>query len=72
MKLQKYQIITCLLVLYASFMTIYFGMDLLKDGHSVRFWVTLIAEVIVIILAFFALRRRDQYRTRRKKELKDL
>lgn len=67
MKIKKYQLITCLLTIYAIFMTFYFGIDLLKEGKAVRFWVTLGAELIVIILAFFALRKRDQYRQNRER-----
>lgn len=48
-------------------MTFYFGIDLLKEGKAVRFWVTLGAELIVIVLAFFALRKRDQYRQNRER-----
>lgn len=68
MKIKKYQLVTCLLAIYALFMTFFFGLDLLKSGQSVRFWVTLGAEIIVIILAFFALRRRDMYREQRKRD----
>ncbi|MCH5225598.1 MAG: hypothetical protein J1D77_06335 [Muribaculaceae bacterium] len=64
--MKKHQFITVLLSLYALFMTLYFGLDLLKEGQSLRFWLTLIAETIVIVLAFFALRRRDQLRKNRK------
>ena len=72
MKIKKYQILTCIISIYALFMTIYFGLDLLKEGQSFRFWITLIAETGVIILAYFALKKRDFYRQQRKKELKDL
>ena len=67
MKLQKHQVITFMLAAYALFMTFYFGLDLLKEGQSVRFWVTLGVEIIVIILAFFALRKRDRMRAQRRK-----
>lgn len=70
--MKKYQLITCLLAIYALFMTFYFGLDLLTNGYATRFWITLIAETGVIILAFFALKRRDYYRQQRKKEMKDL
>ncbi|MCH5227612.1 MAG: hypothetical protein J1F16_07360 [Muribaculaceae bacterium] len=72
MKLKKYHIITCIMAIYALFMTIYFGLDLLREGQTVRFWVTLIAESIVLVLAFFALRKRDEYRIRRKREIEEL
>ena len=66
MKIKKYQLVTFLLALYAIFMTLYFGLDLLKSGNIARFWITLGAEIIVIILAFFALRKRDRLREQRK------
>ena len=69
MKLKKYQFVTILLTAYALFMTLYFGLDLLKNGEQTRFWVTLGCETAVIILAFFALRKRDSLRAKRKKDL---
>ncbi|MCH5228944.1 MAG: hypothetical protein J1F12_02990 [Muribaculaceae bacterium] len=68
MKIKKYQFVTCLLAVYAIFMTFYFGLDLLKTGQEIRFWITFISEIVVIILAYFALRRRDQYRDQRKRK----
>lgn len=70
--MKKYQLITALLAIYALFMSIYFGLDLLREGQALRFWITIGAETIVIILAYFALKRRDQYREARKREIKDL
>ena len=72
MKIQKHQAITILLGLYALFMTFYFGIDLLKEGQTIRFWATFIIEIAVITLAYFALRKRDQYKIQRKRETKDL
>lgn len=66
MKLQKYKLITFLLVVYALFMTFYFGIDLLKSGHATRFWLTVGGEALCIVLTFFALRRRDRYRQQNK------
>ena len=68
MKIKKYQLVTFLLAVYALFMTFYFGLDLLRSGQAVRFWVTLGAEIIVIVLAFFALRKREMYRDQRKRD----
>lgn len=62
MKLQRHIIVPILLAAYALFMTLYFGTDLLKSGQYLRFYATLGAEIIVIILTFFALRRRDRLR----------
>ena len=67
MKIKKHQFITILLLAYGLFMTLYFGLDLLKEGQAVRFWATVAGETIVIILAYFALRKRDQYREQRKR-----
>lgn len=62
MKFQRYKVVTTLLVLYALFMSIYFGRDLINSGQTTRFFVTLGAEAVVIVLAFFALRRKDRLR----------
>ena len=71
MKVQKYQVVTFMLVAYGLFMTLFFGLDLLKSGQALRFWLTLGAEIIVVTLAFFALRKRDRLRKERKKDLQD-
>ena len=67
MKLKRYQVQIFLLAAYAAFMTIYFGIDLLRSGHSFRFWITLGVEIVVLTLAFFALRRREKLREERRK-----
>ncbi len=72
MKLQRYKVVTALLTVYALFMTFHFGTDLLKTGHATRFYLTLAAETIVLILTFFALRRRDRLRQERKDREKNL
>lgn len=68
MKLQRYKVVTFLLIVYALFMTFYFGTDLLKSGHATRFWLTVAGETICIILTFFALRRRDRFRQAQKNQ----
>lgn len=65
MKIKKYQVVTGVLAIYGIFMTLYFGLDLLKEGQTLRFWITLSAEIIVIILAYFALKRRDNLHKKR-------
>lgn len=62
MKIERHVGVTVLMVAYALFMTLYFGIDLLKSGHSLRFYLTAAAEAVVIVLAYFALRRRDRIR----------
>ena len=66
MKLKKHQFVTGLIAIYAIFMALYFGPDLLKEGKALRFWVTLGCEAIVIVLAYFALKRRDEYREQKR------
>jgi len=43
-------------------MTLHFGLDLLKTGQETRFYLTVSIEIIVIVLTFYALRRRDRFR----------
>ena len=64
--MKRHILVPILLTAYALFMTLYFGIDLLKSGHEFRFWATVVAETVVIILTFFALRRRDRLREQRK------
>ena len=71
MKFQRYQVITFLLAAYGLFMTLFFGLDLLKSGQALRFWVTWGAEILVVTLAFFALRKRDRLRKEREKDLQN-
>lgn len=58
MKIPRYKLIPSLLTVYALFMTLYFGLDLLRQGQSFRFFATVCAEAILIVLTYFALRRR--------------
>lgn len=66
--MKRHILVTILLTIYALFMTFYFGLDLLKSGHAFRFYATLIAEIVIITLTFFALRRRDRLRDQRKRQ----
>lgn len=69
MKLQRHITVTSLLVIYALFMTLHFGLDLLKSGQATRFYLTIAAETLVIVLTFFALRRRDRIRERNNENI---
>lgn len=64
--MQRHKVITLLLVIYALFMTLYFGTDLLKSGQSSRFYITAISEIAVITLTYFALRKRDNLRKNKR------
>lgn len=58
-KIRRHQAITAILVVYALFMTIYFGRDLLIQGQHLRFYATLGTEIIVIIVTYIFLKKRD-------------
>ncbi|MEZ3531881.1 MAG: hypothetical protein K1V90_02275 [Muribaculaceae bacterium] len=68
MKAQRHVTVTILLSVYALFMCIYFGIDLLNSGQYGRFFCIAGAETLVIVLAFFALRKRDRLRQQRKNQ----
>lgn len=61
-------ILTSIIGAYSIFMAVYFGRDLLRDGQSLRFWLTVGAEAVVLVLLFFALKRRARYRRNRKND----
>lgn len=46
--------------LYALSMSLYFGPRLLEDGQSVKFWISVVFEAIVVVGLFFALRRKER------------
>ena len=48
------------LCIYAVCMTVYFGPKLIEEGLSLKFWITAIAELAVIVALFFALRRKER------------
>lgn len=70
MRKYKYIWLTALLSAYALFMTLYFGLDLLRSGGKTQFWITLGAEVAILIALFFFLRKREQLRREREEDLK--
>lgn len=46
--------------LYALAMSAYFGPRLIADGMSVKFWISVAAEILVVVALFFALRRKEK------------
>lgn len=58
MRIPRYKLIPALLTVYALFMTFYFGTDLLSQGQELRFYGTVAAEAVLIVMTYFALRRR--------------
>ncbi|MDE6291244.1 MAG: hypothetical protein K2M16_06910 [Muribaculaceae bacterium] len=71
MRKYKYIWLPTLLAVYFLFMTFYFGMDLLRQGESMRFWLTVGSEIIVLIALAFFLKRREKLRTERERDMSD-
>lgn len=69
MRKYKYIWLPCLLGIYFIFMTIYFGLDLLRSGETFRFWATIGAEVIVLTALVFFLKKRERLRNEREADL---
>lgn len=55
---------------YFLFMTFYFGLDLLKAGEQMRFWLTAGAEVLILIALAFFLKKREKLRQERENDLR--
>lgn len=72
MRKYKYIWLPVLLAVYFLFMTFYFGMDLLRKGESMRFWLTAGAEAAVLIALAFFLKKREKLRMEREKDMADI
>lgn len=71
MRKYKYIWLPALLGIYFIFMTIYFGLDLLRSGEILRFWCTIAAETAVLIALVFFLKKREKLRDEREKDIAD-
>lgn len=71
MRKYKYIWLPALLAVYFIVMTFYFGLDLLRQGESMRFWLTVGAEAIVLTALVFFLKKRDRLRAEREKDIRD-
>lgn len=71
MRKYKYIWLPTLLAIYFLFMTFYFGMDLLRSGESSRFWITVGAELVVLVALVFFLKKREKLRMEREKDIAD-
>lgn len=70
MRKYKYIWLPAILFIYFIFMTLYFGLDLLKSGATTQFWLTLGAETVVLIALVFFLRKRERLRREREDDLR--
>ncbi|MDE7351053.1 MAG: hypothetical protein K2N25_08300 [Muribaculaceae bacterium] len=71
MRKYKYIWLPILLAVYFLFMTFYFGTDLLRQGETTRFWLTVGAELAVLTALAFFLKRRERLRMEREKDIAD-
>ncbi len=71
MRKYKYIWLPSLLGIYFVFMTVYFGLDLLRSGETFRFWTTIGAELVVLIALVFFLKKRERLRSEREKDIAD-
>ncbi len=71
MRKYKYIWLPSLLGIYFVFMTVYFGLDLLRSGETFRFWATVGAELVVLIALVFFLKKRERLRSEREKDIAD-
>lgn len=71
MRKYKYIWLPILLSVYFLFMTFYFGMDLLRKGEDMRFWLTVGTEIVVLAALFFFLKKKERLRMEREKDMPD-
>lgn len=69
MRKYKYIWLPALLAFYFVFMTVYFGIDLLRTGEYLRFWGTIIAEMAVLVALVFFLKKREKLHNEREKDI---
>lgn len=71
MRKYKYIWLPTLLAVYFLGMTFYFGLDLLKQGETSRFWLTVGAEATVLVALVFFLKKRERLRMERENDMTD-
>ncbi len=69
MRKYKYIWLPALLAIYFAFMTVYFGLDLLRSGETLRFWGTIIAESAILIALVIFLKKRERLRSERENDI---
>lgn len=69
MRKYKYIWLPTLLAVYFLFMTFYFGIDLLRKGEDMRFWLTVGSEMAVLVALVFFLKKREKLRMEREKDM---
>lgn len=72
MRKYRYIWLPALLGAYFLFMTFHFGIDLLRSGESVRFWGTVVAELVILVALAFFLKKRERLRREREEDMNRL
>ncbi|MCM1490253.1 MAG: hypothetical protein NC095_05440 [Muribaculum sp.] len=72
MRKYRYIWLPALLGVYFLFMTFHFGIDLLRSGESVRFWGTVVAELVILVALAFFLKKRERLRREREEDMNRL
>lgn len=68
MKNKRHIIIPLCLLAYIGIMTWYFGRDLIASGQITRLITTVAVELVVIVILFFSLRKKQQLRNKRENQ----
>ncbi len=71
MREKRYIWLPAVILIYFLFMTFYFGTELLTQGQTLRFVLTVVAEIVVIIALFFFLRARQRLKEKREQDWKN-
>ena len=66
MREKRYIWIPAVILVYFLFMSFHFGTELLAQGQTLRFVLTVVAETAVIIALFFFLRARQRLKQERE------
>lgn len=69
MRKYKYIWVPAIIGIYFLFMTFYFGLDLLRSGQALRFWITAGSECLILIALFFFMKKREQLRREREEDI---
>lgn len=68
---KRYIWIPALLAIYFIFMAVHFGMQLLENGESLKFWLTIVAETLVLLALSYVMRRRQILSEEREEDQRD-
>lgn len=65
MKSKRYIVVPLVLLTYAVFMSVYFGLEMLREGQTLKFTIICCAEALVLVLLSLSIRKRDRLKAER-------